>query len=637
MLYGDADYASVEYASIWDVSVEYDGQSSDVEPILEEIAKAIGVGREESESISDYLQKVMGFISQLSDSVSVADSHAKAIGQSHQDLGAIEEQIVKILGKVFLDTQVLADQIVVSAGVPKSDALAIADSIQAQVGRMLADDESISDFVLFGIGKGGSDSELITTTVAKMVAKVLNDAEALADQVAKAIGKPVADAIGIADILSSTLGRNLSDAIAVSDQRSLNIDMYDPENEQIVANMAKDVGKAIIDSGLLSETMVKAFSMHKEENLGITDNLIAQILNEQYELGLDEAMILAEVLKGVIGKVLLDDEQILDQISLGAGKSLDEQEEMIDNLTKYIRIAINDTQAIADGISKVIGISMSDSLVVADIFSVQLNKIFSDAVSVSDLSVIGVKKGFEEGETIVINIAKKVGKVINESFSISDQLITVFKSLYDIDDTEPISDLLVKSIGFGDTEQQFIITNLSKSIGKVINDSANISDTLQSLVVYIRSLSDIASVAEQISMLARLHKEENEAIIEVRSDLVGKNMVEAITVVDSISLLLSWSKSFTETLNLNEVRQMFLAKVMSDDSEEISEQRSAGVGKILGEILTIGDVLTSVFIVVVGFGTLTRVDVKELRRAALPAIKRMEIKKLNRDNPKVLN
>ncbi len=153
------------------------------------------------------LQEAVAWVKNLSDSVAISDSIAKAFGQ------------------VQADTQGIADESGMGVGkVPSVEAIAIADAISKGVGLGKADTVAITDSFsrVVEYVRGFADTIGITDAIANAVAQVRTDTIAIGDAISKGVGKARADTIAIADSFSRVVAyvRALADTVGITDSIS---------------------------------------------------------------------------------------------------------------------------------------------------------------------------------------------------------------------------------------------------------------------------------------------------------------------------------------------------------------------------------------------------------------------------------
>jgi hypothetical protein len=228
-------------------------------------------------------------------------------------------------------------------------------------------------------------------------------------------------------------------------------------------------------------------------------------------------------------------------------------------LTSGFNRIFNDVLTYAESILISIGHSrvFSDIIGYVDTLLILLDKGIIDTLSKTDLISFNITKIYNETSSVIENISLVLSKIFNDNNTIQDsQIITIGKNPVD---TVITSELNSFDIGRGiidtlvATDDVLGNANVDDDqtvwFDKTLKDNIYSSEVFDRTVSYDRQLIDPTILSEIISNNLDLFKTETLSKADIYEILVGRNITDAITLNEQITILLALNRIFLETVN----------------------------------------------------------------------------------------
>lgn len=289
---------------VWAISRSF----SDTTTLSDVVAKAVGLPRSDSLTLTDTLAKAYGLrpadtitltdafskvwtvARSFADSLTLSDSPSKSVGLSRADIITLQDAATQFKGYALSlsDTVTLTDAIAKSAGLGKSDSLTLTDAMtRAWVAvRSYADTITLSDSISKRVATTIADTIATSDAIGKAPGLAKADTITLADAVQRATGLSRSDSITLSDTVSRGLGLGRSDQISLSDAVNKAIDLARADSITLSDASTPTIGGGGLHLNL-ADTITLTDVMVKTIGLGKSDILnladdIAKALNGQF-------------------------------------------------------------------------------------------------------------------------------------------------------------------------------------------------------------------------------------------------------------------------------------------------------------------------------------------------------------------
>jgi len=285
--------------------------------------------------------------------------------------------------KALSDTVTIADTIMKSVGQPHSDSLGIADAISKGVGQPQADSVGVADAVSKAVGQAQSDSVAIadSPSLVSTFERAFSDTETIADAISKGVGQPHSDSIAIADAISKEVGLNKADSIALADTFA----------------RAVTYERSLADSVAIADVIEMAIGLVKADNVAISDS-IADVV--EFYLSIADTVTIADALIKAVGLGKADSIAISDSLVKGIGIAKTDTIAIADAISKKFGLPFDDSITIADALIKGMGLRKADTVTITDVLSKSMGLVKRETVTIADV----IKKAFSIVKSDVVTI-----------------------------------------------------------------------------------------------------------------------------------------------------------------------------------------------------------------------------------------
>jgi hypothetical protein len=231
---------------------------------------------------------------------------------------------------------------------------------------------------------------------------------------------------------------------------------------------------------------------------------------------------------------------------------------------------LSDTINMSDASIFLFGLNRSDSIALSDSPVKNIGRSLTDSISMSDGIIKNV--GLPESDSIAMSdgITKAPGLPKSDTILLSDNASMVAAFLRSLNDTVTLSDSVVKSFGTTKADTitmsdnlvsmfRAILMNLNdtinlsdgivKNIGTARADTINISDNFSKVVSYLKSFADTITLSDLGLREAGLNKADTVTLSDSVTKEPRLSKADTITLSDSIAKELGLSRADTITLS----------------------------------------------------------------------------------------
>ena len=260
--------------------------------------------------------------------------------------------------------------------------------------------------------------------------------------------------------------------------------------------------------------------------------------------------------------------------------------------------------------SDFIKVGLFDGVSLSDIKISQTQKGLFEGIILSDSisKVLGAFRSFVEGVNVSDSIVKAFHRVKNfvESVVVTDTMGKVGAYVRSLVESINVADSITKSISyvrsfidsiratdFIQTTRQFIanlvdsivaVDTVAKRAIKDMKESINVSDTLSRLLTASRSFVDSIVASDVVVKLTRLKTfVDNMSITDFVSKVIGKVVSSAITVADTFSRTIDYIRTFVDTFNITDIIDILQGTILNFVDHIVARDN---IVKTVGKYLT---------------------------------------------------
>ena len=280
------------------------------------------------------------------------------------------------------DTVSLAESIALALGLSRSDSTSLAESAAQAVSLSRSEGASLAESMTPGFSR--TESTSLAESIQRVISRGITDAASLVESAAQALGFSRSDGVSLAESTDAALGSPASDLTSLAESIASVLGLSRIESTNLAESVQMAISRGISDAVNLAESIAPGFSR-------------------------SEAASLAESIALAVGKGASDASSLVESLSQAVGLSRSDGASLAESVLAALASPASDATAIAESIASALALPRAETTTLAESIQSTLSQGFTDAASLAESATAALGSPASETASLTESIAAALG------------------------------------------------------------------------------------------------------------------------------------------------------------------------------------------------------------------------------------